>query len=280
MKDKEVGIAHEPNGIRPLIRWAGSKRRLLPRLASYWEALSPKRYIEPFAGSGALFFHLRPKVALLNDINADLIGAYKVLAKSPKRIHELVSHMPSDEESYYKIRSADIGSMNSVDRAARFIYLNRYCFNGIYRTNRNGDFNVPYGAAKSGGLPSLEKFITAAKQLKSAKLYSLDFEEFVDSNVKRGDFVYLDPPYAVANRRVFRQYDPNTFGIEDLERLALLLERIDSKGASFLVSYAYSAEIKSLMTRWKSNRVMAQRNVAGFTKHRRKAVEVMITNIC
>lgn len=265
--------------VTPLIRWAGSKRRLLPHLADYWAAKEHARYIEPFAGSGALFFHLQPKKALLNDINVDLINTYGVLAKQPEDVHRIVSAMPSDEVYYYKVRAWDPSSLSDIDRAARFIYLNRYCFNGIYRTNRKGDFNVPYGAKKAGALPSLQKFLAAASLLRRARFSSLDFEKFLDASVSRDDFVYLDPPYAVANRRVFRQYDPNTFGTEDVDRLSSLLELINKRKASFVVSYAYSAEIKPLLKRWRSKRVMAQRNVAGFTEHRRKAVEVVITNL-
>lgn len=263
----------------PLIRWAGSKRRLLPRLAEYWKIRSHSRYVEPFAGSGALFFHLNPPAALLNDLNADLIGAYLALAKNPEEIHRLASSIESDETTYYRVRAIEPSSLSEFERAARFIYLNRFCFNGIFRTNQKGFFNVPYGGKKSGALPSLERFIETAERLRTTKLFSMDFEAFVKQEVQAGDFVYLDPPYAVSNRRIFRQYDPNTFGIKDIQRLEGLLEVIDARKASFLVSYAFSAEIRPLMNRWESRRVRTQRNVAGFSEHRREAVEVMITNL-
>lgn len=263
----------------PIIRWAGSKRRLLPRLAEYWAARKHQRYLEPFAGSGALFFHLAPEVALLNDLNAELIQAYRVLAADPERLHAAVTTISSDERTYYAVREQEVAQLSDFDRAARFIYLNRFCFNGIYRTNKNGKFNVPYGAKKSGAVPQLDRFLASAQLLKRATLQNTDFQTFVEQNVQADDFVYLDPPYAVANRRIFRQYDPNTFGTDDVGRLSALLEFIHSRGATFLVSYAQSSEVKCLSKRWSCRRVIAQRNVAGFVHHRRRAVEVMITNM-
>lgn len=265
--------------IGSLIRWAGSKRQLVPRLAQYWTMKKHERYVEPFAGSGALFFHLNPKVSLLNDLNAELVGAYKALAHNPELIYRLASRLASDAGTYYKVRSLDLSSLNDDERAARFFYLNRFCFNGIFRTNKSGAFNVPYGGQKSGALPTVERFIEAAKRLRGAKIFNMDFEKFVAQKVRAGDFVYLDPPYAVANRRIFRQYDPNTFGTHDVERLQNTLDLIDERGATFLVSYALSSEVKPLLNRWQFRRVQTQRNIAGFTEHRKKAIEVMITNL-
>lgn len=265
--------------VAPLIRWAGSKRRLLPRLAEYWEPKRHLRYVEPFAGSSALFFHLNPQEGLLNDLNSELISTYEALAKSPEQVYLLASQIKNGEDTYYKIRAIDPISLDPLQRAARFIYLNRFCFNGIFRTNKKGQFNVPYGGEKSGALPSLDRFEEMAKRLRNARFFNIDFEAFVKQEVRAGDFVYLDPPYAVSNRRIFRQYDPNTFGTEDVERLERLLEEIDLRGATFLVSYALSAEVKSLLKRWRSRRVHTQRNIAGFSEHRRRAVEVMVTNL-
>lgn len=264
--------------VNPLLRWAGSKRRLLPRLAAYWSD-SYSRYLEPFTGSGALFFYLNPSVACLNDINEQLIECYRELSRDAQELYERVTSIKSNEDTYYQVRSQDPESLSAAERAARFIYLNRHCFNGIYRTNQRGQFNVPYGADKAGAVPSLERFIECAELLQRTQLSSLDFSQFIQANVRAGDFVYLDPPYAVANRRIFRQYDKHSFGIDDVQRLSDCLDHIDSVGAHFVVSYALSAEIKGLSTAWASKRVVAQRNIAGFAEHRRKAVEVMITNI-
>lgn len=264
--------------VSPLLRWAGSKKRLVPRLAEYWDS-EFKRYVEPFAGSCALFFNLTPEKASLNDINSSLIECYEELARDPDRLHAEVTSIASDSETYYVIRAQVPQQLTKLKRAARFVYLNRHCFNGIYRTNTRGEFNVPYGAAKAGAVPSLERFRACAALIRRATLTSLDFDTFIRKTVRKGDFVYLDPPYAVANRRIFRQYDKHSFGLEDVERLGKCLDHIHEVGAAFVVSYALSAEIKPLTERWNSRRIIAQRNVAGFAQHRRRAVEVVITNI-
>lgn len=265
--------------VRPLIRWAGSKRRLLPRLAMYWSQKPHRRYLEPFAGSAALFFYINPRYALLNDINPELVNTYAAIKDNVKKVYGLVQSISPDEETYYRMRKLSPASLGKYERAARFVFLNRNCFNGIFRTNKKGVFNVPYGGNKTGALPSIERFVQVSEYLLRATVCSVDFETFVRANVRRHDFVYMDPPYAVGNRRVFRQYDPNTFGIEDINRLGELLDMIDRIGASFLVSYALCSEIGNLATRWHTERVISQRSIAGFTKHRRHAVEVMISNL-
>ncbi|MBA4284756.1 MAG: hypothetical protein C0434_04415 [Xanthomonadaceae bacterium] len=260
-----------------VIRWAGSKRKLLPKISAYWDE-SCLRYVEPFAGSAALFFHVKPKFAILNDNNSELIHAYKQLQEVPSLIYKKLSEYPKSQEFYYELRAQDAKMLDDVTRAARFFYLNRYCFNGIYRVNAHGKFNVPYAKSKTGNFPALETWLEAALQLKKAEFSSLDFENFLLRTVKKGDFVYLDPPYAVSNRRVFSQYSLDSFGLNDMDRLAKTLEIIDARGARFVVSYALSPEGRSLTGNWHVQRARIQRNVAGFQKHRRIAIEVLISN--
>ena len=257
------------------LRWAGSKRKLLPVLRQYWRE-TDRKYIEAFAGSACLFFDLQPKIAVLNDSNAELISSYEMLAKDPARIHAAISSVAANSENYYLTSATRRRS--EFQKAVRFFYLNRFCFNGIYRTNKMGDFNVPFGSYKTGGVPSLERWLQAASALKSAKLYSSDFEGVVRANVGKGDFVYLDPPYAVSNRRVFKQYSATEFGESDLLRLRSLMRHIHDVGATFVVSYALSKETAVLAKDWYALRQLAQRNIAGFSHQRRKAVEVLITN--
>ena len=262
----------------PFLRWAGSKRKLLPKLMPYWSS-NYKRYLEPFAGSGALFFALQPDSAVVSDINGELIEALEMVRKCPKDIHGLLTEMAHNKEEYYRVRSQDKASLDARSRATRFIYLNRYCFNGLYRTNLAGQFNVPFAASRTGGIPTLEVFIANANSLSKARLIRGDFDSVVRKELQAGDFVYLDPPYAVANRRIFRQYGPQTFGLEDLETLGALLKHIDASGAKFLLSYADCKESRLLGAPWHHRRVYTQRNIAGFQRHRRRAAETLITNI-
>lgn len=265
--------------MRSLVRWAGSKKKLLPKLSEYWPVDAETRYLEAFAGSASLFFHVAPRVALLNDLNSCLIEAYTVLRDRPDDLFTALALISRSPENYYEMRALDPATLAPLERAVRFFYLNRLCFNGIYRTNKAGGFNVPYGGEKSGAFPTLDEWRATANLLAGAKLSCLDFEEFLRKNVRKGDFVYLDPPYAVSNRRIFRQYSAETFGLEDVSRLASVLDELDARGATFVVSYAKSPETRILAGRWHRRETMAQRNVAGFAHHRRKAMEVILTNI-
>ena len=263
--------------VRSPLRWAGSKRQLLPVLQSYW---GPEhgRYLEAFAGSAALFFNLRPSAALLNDTNNELIGALNLLKTCPRLLHESITELPVSSEYYYRLRSSSVEKMDSFERALRFFYLNRNCFNGIYRTNSRGDFNVPFSSSASSNIPSIDQWMLCSELLKQASLYSNDFERFILEQVQSDDFVYLDPPYAVSNRRIFTQYSAQTFGLQDIKRLSSVLKEIDRRGATFLVSYAQSPETEELARGWNVERRYAQRNIAGFAMHRRRAMEVLISN--
>lgn len=265
------------NASTPLIRWAGSKRKLLPKLTPFWNG-DDQRYIEPFFGSGALFFAIAPKRAVLSDINTELIESYRTLVESPEEVYDSVTQLPVSKRRYISLRSTDPTKLSPIERTIRFLYLNRYCFNGIYRTNTAGGFNVPFAAAGTGTFPDWQTFNSAVQRLKKATLVSGDFEVVIRKHVAPHDFVYLDPPYAVTNRRIFKQYGPQTFGLDDLERLANCLYIIDAIGAKFVLSYAYCSEALYFFRDWNSRKVYTQRNISGFSKHRRTAAELLVTN--
>lgn len=260
-----------------ILRWAGSKRKLLPRLLPYADGFSGK-YIEPFVGSAVLFHELAPEEAVLSDANEELILAYHAIAARPLDVYERIVACHATKEEYLRFRGSRPESMDEISRTARFFFLNRYCFNGLYRTNRAGSFNVPYAPQRSGSFPSWEAFRDAAARLAKATVLRADFETTLERYAAKGDFVYLDPPYAVANRRIFRQYGPETFGLEDLERLASCLYALDALGVRFLVSYAYCAEARSVFRGWRQSKVFTQRNIAGFVSSRRTAAELLVTN--
>ena len=262
---------------KPFLRWAGSKRQLLVHLVRYWPG-GTTRYIEPFAGSACLFFELEPHSAVLGDINSDLIGMYTVVREQPAEVHRVLALWTNDEAVYYRVREMDPETMDEVDRAARFIYLNRFCFNGLYRTNRAGRFNVPYGGRRTGPIPSVESLISASRVLSRAELVTGDFEKVLDV-AKEGDFVYLDPPFSTTKRRAFTQYDSAGFGAQDLKRLRGVLENLDSCGANFLLSYAHCDMGQQLSESFSSLVVSAKRNIAGFTGVRRLAKELIVTNV-
>ncbi len=258
------------------LRWAGSKKRLIPKILPYWgEGFA--RYVEPFMGSAALFFSIEPPKAILSDINTALVETFCAIRDHPAAVYNRLLRLPLGEDAYYQIRQEYAAQRAPLDRAAYFVYLNRFCFNGLYRTNTKGTFNVPYAASKTGRLPTLNDLSKAAKVLSCAHIRAGDFEETL-KDVKSGDFVYMDPPYAVNNRRIFRQYGPDSFGTEDLDRLAAALLTIDRCGATFLVSYAMCRAALEVFRGWHVRRAHTQRSVAGFAWHRRKAVEILVSN--
>lgn len=263
---------------KPFLRWAGSKRQLVPKLKSYWSN-DYHRYVEPFAGSACLFFALKPKNALLSDTNRDLIITYLAVKDHPRAVYNRLNKIPIGEKSYYRVRSQAPENLDDNSRAARFIYLNRFCFNGLYRTNLKGDFNVPY--AKTGGtgeLPTYKQLSICSTLLKNAKIQACDFSKTI-LNVKSGDFVYMDPPFAVSQRRVFNEYGPKTFSLERLEDLIIAIDIIHAAGAYFVVSYADCTEAREIFEPWNVTRVRTRRNISGFSTNRRNAYELIATNI-
>lgn len=258
------------------LRWAGSKRKLLSTLTDVIPQ-SFDRYIEPFAGSACLFFELQPKKAILGDINEELTNTYYELKADAEAVIRSLSRFRPNEQEYYRIRSLDPSKLLGPRRAARFIYLNRFCFNGLYRTNKNGQFNVPYGAYRSGALPSSDTLRSSAASLKKTIIITGSFEKTLQK-VKSGDFVYLDPPYCIRARRVFNEYSHFNFGSEELKRLRFHLQRLNKMGVPFLVSYGVSNEARELAKGFHYREVLVQRQIAGFAAKRRKNKELLITN--
>lgn len=259
------------------LRWAGSKRQLLPDLSRYWNN-QYERYIEPFAGSACLFFHIKPKRAILGDINAELIETYKeVQSRLPAVISEL-RKFHSGRLEYYKWRETEPLLLSPAARAARFIYLNRFCFNGLYRTNRLGHFNVPFGGDRSGKLPSDQTLKHCSELLKNAGLIAGDFEQIL-RKARRGDFVYMDPPFSVKARRVFKEYNASIFNLDDLQRLRRWMEILSEADIKFLVSYAECEEADFLRIGFYTKTLTVRRNIAGFVESRIRSNELLISNI-
>lgn len=263
----------------PFLRWAGSKRQIIGQLAQLW-GNRYTRYIEPFMGSACLFFNICPQSAVLGDINADLVETFIAVKNSPESVQHFYSQWELTPEVYYNVRALPTVQLSSEERAARFIYLNRCCFNGLYRTNRRGEFNVPFGVAQKRGLPHIQELIRASEILASAKILSIDFEDLILTHARAGDFIYLDPPYTTGQRRLARQqYGKPTFEDTDVNRLESLLNEIHHRGASFVLSFASQMGSPSLTLPWNQKVLKVRRNIAGFAGYRKTAEEVLITNI-
>jgi DNA adenine methylase len=163
-----------------------------------------------------------------------------------------------------------------LERATRFFLLNRYCFNGLYRTNRDGAFNVPYGPARSGKFPTLATFHAHARTLRRARLVCSDFEDLIRANAARGDFFYIDPPYATGRGRAFNEYGPALFTVSDLERLVACLHYIERRNGAFVLSYADCDEARDAFAGWPRYRARTTRNISGFSSNRRRVNELLI----
>lgn len=262
---------------QPFLRWAGSKRRLLPILQTFWTK-KHSRYVEPFAGSACLFFALKPPKAILGDLNPELVSTYLEVKYRLSTVLAALRRIPlNNAEEYMRLRSAPPEDLKPGDRAARFIYLNRYCFNGIYRTNLEGQFNVPFSGQRCGSFPSDDLFAKCARRLRIARFVRGDFEKVLEKAAP-GDLVYMDPPFAVRAWRVFRQYDPSTFTHEDIVRLRSWMERLHAARINFVVSYAESDEADILKKGFAHQTVSVRRNIAGFVASRRLSNEVIISN--
>lgn len=260
---------------KPIFRWAGSKRRVIPLLSS----LIPRdyaRYFEPFVGSGCMFFALKPQRAVLADLNGDLIEAYGVIRDHPRLVTRATLKLPNTKRAYYSIRAVDPKTLDPIARTARFFYLNRFCFNGVYRVNRAGAFNVPRGV-RTGAIPSETAVYRSSLALRGAQLVHGDFETTL-SDVSCDDFVYLDPPYASTRRNTYGEYGYGCFDESRHSELRASLRQIDRAGATFLLSYCSHSFIDLLPKRWRRREVRVRRHVAGFTDKRKLVTEVLVSN--
>lgn len=262
--------------VPPFLRWAGSKRKAIPKLIRFWGP-EYKRYVEPFAGSACFFFHIGPRKALLGDVNKSLIETLRVVRDQAPAVGKLLAGVRRSKKRYYAYRKLQPEHLTQVERAARFIYLNRYCFNGLYRTNLKGNFNVPFGREGNGLLPSPEHLRFCSKLLKKAKLIAADFRQIL-RQTKRGDFVYLDPPYITADRRVFSEYHAKVLEDKDVRELRKILIQMKKKGVEFVLNYTACAEASYLAKGFHVERSMVNRNIAGAVSRRKQRQELLISS--
>ena len=277
----------DKSAYEPLFKWPGGKRRLVKKLCS----LLPKDYSsyhEPFFGGGALFFYLHPACPVyLSDACADLIAAYQVVRDQPLAIIKKLSYLKNTKDDYYRIRSLDREAvawlkMSKEDKAARFIYLNRTCFNGLYRVNKDGFFNTPYGCYPYMDAIPPGRIMSASSVLNVADTYIFcsDFAESVKGGVRvEGGFFYLDPPYdPVSRTSSFQEYQPGGFPEKDLYRLRAFCDYLTSRGAKFLLSESRTARVLEAFRGYHIETVSASRSIAAKSSSRKKVVEVVIRN--
>lgn len=260
-------IAERANSIlsaspRPFIRWAGSKQRLLSQLIEHLPG-GFRTYYEPFLGAGSMYFLLRPGQARLNDFCLPLIEMYRTVSINAEAVHAQLAPMDLlDKDFYYRVRKHV--PEDEVERASRFIYLNRAAWNGLYRVNARGEFNVPYGSPRSSNIIDEANFVSSAKQLAASGTLLLhgDFEDAV-SDAGEGDLVFLDPPYASSKRREsFVDYNEKLFTWDDQRRLAARAETLRKSGAHVIVTNAYNSALRELYPNFTEHALVRRSSLA------------------
>ena len=271
---------------KPFVKWAGGKRQIIDKLKEYVPD-EYDTYYEPFIGGGALLFELSPKKAVINDLNEELMNVYNCLCNEEKfkKMCNLLNHYEAEhsEEFYYEIRNKDknknaYNRLSDYTKAARTIYLNKACFNGLYRVNSKNEFNVPFGKKTKINTYEGSNLITVSNYLtmKDIKIQSVDFEESLKT-AKKGDFVYIDPPYD-SDTSTFNNYTEDGFGKEEQRRLAQVYKDLDKRGVYVMLSNHNTTLINELYKDYHIHIIEAKRNINANGKKRGKVEEVIITN--
>lgn len=222
--------------VRPIMKWAGGKTQMLGELVPLVPEY-PGKYIEPFFGGGALFFRIDPKNAVIADSNPELINLYIQIANNVEGVIEVLKTYTNTEELFYEVRAQDWNSLSKEEAAARSIFLNKTCFNGLYRVNRKGQFNTPFGKYKNPTICDEELLRNVAVRLKKATIICGDYLEVLSENAKCGDFIFLDPPYVpVSKYGDFKRYTKEQFYEDDHIRLANEVKRLQELGCYVLLT--------------------------------------------
>lgn len=276
MKKSKTSSVGQPSTPLPFLKWAGGKRWLSDRILQLASPIHG-RYIEPFLGGGAVFFALKPERALLSDVNAELINTYSAIRDDHEKVFSLlkVHHLAHSKEYYYRVRSYK--PRCEYRKAARFIYLNRTCWNGLYRVNLNGQFNVPIGTKSSVLMPT-DDWPTLSALLGSAQLACGDFADSI-AQAEEGDLVFADPPYTVKhNLNGFIKYNDSLFSWNDQIRLRDAALSAKRRGARVIVTNAHHESIKDLYQQHFHLESVSRASVlAGSAIHRGRYEELLIS---
>ena len=271
--------------VKPLVKWAGGKRQLLPHIHAALPAETPRRFYEPFIGGGAVLFSLEPARARVNDLNGELINLYEVVRDGVDELIAELAGYPNETEFFYALRAADrdaqrFAALSPVERAARTLYLNRTCYNGLYRVNAAGQFNAPFGRYKNpticdeGTLRAVHRYFAD----NDVAFSQGDFAAAV-AEAREGDFVYFDPPYDPVNvTSSFTGYQKGGFDRTEQERLKEVCDDLDRRGVKFLLSNSATDFIRELYADYEVGIVGATRAINSVGSRRGKVDEVLVRN--
>ncbi len=273
------------NLVAPFLKWVGGKRQLMSNIAS----LLPKdiktlNYIEPFVGGGALLFHLQPKKAIINDFNSELTNVYNVVKNNLDELLIDLQKHKNESDYFYELRSLDrtedFKNLSNIERASRIIFLNKTCFNGLYRVNNAGEFNAPFGRYKNPNIVNAPTLKAVSKFLNSNKI-TIKTGDYagVLTNISKNSFVYIDPPYHPLNEgSSFTGYTQGGWDIHDQIRLRETCDDLNKRGIKFLLSNSSTDFIKDQYSAYEINIVKANRAINSNGEKRGEVEEVLIKN--
>jgi DNA adenine methylase len=269
------------DGVVPFLKWAGGKRQLLDQYTPFFpDRALVNHYFEPFIGSAAVFFHLQYPQATLSDQNCKLIELYQMVQQDVESVIQALRPHRNQADYYYDIRAQDPQTLSPVERAARLIYLNKTCYNGLYRENRQGVFNVPFGRYKNPTICDEKKLRKAAQALEGVNLTTADFAHVVE-NAELGDFVYFDPPYVPLNATSsFTSYHRAGFSQSDHQRLAQTIHKLTARGCLVMLSNSSAPYVYELYQDrgYHLIRTTARRSINSQASKRGPVTELLILN--
>lgn len=265
----------------PFLKWAGGKSRLLAAYEKHFP-YEFNSYFEPFTGGGAVFFHLinsRPAfTATLSDLNEELVNCYSVIRDDVDELIDELQRHKNDQEYFYALRATSPADLTDAARAARLIYLNKTCFNGLYRVNSKGQFNVPFGSYKNPRVCDTTNLRACSAALQQVQILHQPFDQVL-KQAKRGDFVYFDPPYhPLSSTANFTSYTKHSFSAEDQEALAEVTTKLHKRGCMFMLSNSDTPFIRKLYRNFEINTVYAMRAINCKAEGRGPVPEVLVTN--
>jgi len=266
----------------PFLKWAGGKRQLIPQMAKYFPN-DYNKFIEPFIGGGAIFFHLLPPKSIISDNNPDLINCYKVIKEDVESLIKSLKKHKYEKDYYYEIRALDrdtekFAQLSDIEKASRTIYLNKSGYNGLYRVNSKGYFNVPFGRHKNPTICDEDNLRAVHRVLKSVKVVHGSFEVCLDF-AEKDDFIYFDPPYyPISETALFTSYTKQDFGEDSQIKLYEIYKKLDKKGCKLLLSNSYCDFILNLYRDYRIITLKAKRAINSISSRRGMINEVLIIN--
>jgi len=270
--------------VDPILKWAGGKRQLLSDIIGLFPSTYKElTYHEPFVGSGAVFFTVEPKKGTINDVNHHLISFFKMVRDAPESLIEEASKYEYEKDTYYDLRTRfNEEVLTDIERAALFLYFNKTGFNGLWRVNSKGKFNVPFGRYKNPTIVPINKIYEASGALENIEILCTDFTYILDA-ADEGDLCYFDPPYEpVSETAYFTSYTPKGFDMKEQERLSDTCKKLDEKGVYFVLSNSHVKQIVDLYEpnpRFRVDIVQARRSINSKADKRGPVNEILVTNI-